>query len=67
MTQLEKLTEQLDTERAERAFRERVQIAMAGKLEAEARAKQAATLKQLKTTLDHEEALGDTVQPLPVY
>ena len=63
-TQLELLSEQLETERQERAFRERVQTAMAAKLEAESRAKQAAALKALKDQLDHNEAMDF---PVTVY
>ena len=62
--QLELLSEQLETERQERAFRERVQTAMAAKLEAESRAKQAAALKALKDQLDHNEAMDF---PVTVY
>ena len=67
MQQLDMLQAQLESERQERAFRERVQISMGARLEAEARQKQAAALKQLKATLDHEEALEESVRPLPVY
>ena len=53
--QLSLLQEQLATEARERAFRERVQLQMASKLEVESRAKQAAALQALKDQLDHNE------------
>ena len=42
---------------------------MGQRLEAEARAKQAATLSQLKATLDHEEKIseGMGLLPMPIY
>ena len=67
MQQLELLSQQLATERQERAFRERVQRAMGAKLEAEARQKQAAALRLLKETLAHEEALEESVAPVPIF
>ena len=57
MQQLLMLNEQLEAERTERAFREKVQLAMSAKLEAEARAASAAALRQLKAQLEHNEAM----------
>ena len=58
---------QLETERQERAFRERVQVAMGAKLEAEARAKSAAALKALKEQLDHNERLDAAPTVVPIH
>ena len=67
MQQLELLSQQLETERQERAFRERVQVAMGAKLEAEARAKQAAALRALKDQLDHNEAMDFSAAVVPLF
>lgn len=64
MTQLNLLQEQLEQERQERTFREKVQTAMGAKLDAEARAQSAAALNALKAQLDHNEAMDAT--PLPI-
>ena len=55
------LEEQLEAERTERAFREKVQTAMSAKLEAEARAASAAALQALKDQLDLNEAMDTPV------
>lgn len=61
MEQLAMLSEQLDAEKTERAFREKVQTAMSAKLEAEARNASAAALQALKDQLDHNEAMDTPV------
>ena len=63
MGQLSKLHDQLEAERQERTFREKVQTAMGAKLEKEARAKSAAALQALKDRLDQNEAMD--AFPLP--
>ena len=65
--QLDALHSQLDAERQERVFREKVQLSMGAKLEAEARANQAAALRALKEQLDHNEALEESVRPVPIF
>ena len=53
--QLALLHEQLGQEAAERQTRERSQISISAKLDAESRAKQAEALLRLKQQLDHNE------------
>ena len=67
MEQLAMLQDQLAKEKQESAFRERVQIAMGAKLDAEARQKTKDAIARLKEQLDHNEALDYVAAPVDLH